>query len=140
MARPHSINDSTFYKATGGRTTNEAFDDAGIRPLQRRDGQYCTVAIYPGHPDPLREERLSGATLWWTDWVANDWAEWYPDEATAYLRFAALVACGAFDDVVDSVPGFFRQDPEAFAEEAERFFAATVDRDTGDDAGVPSQP
>ena len=38
-----------------------------------------------------------GYSLWWTDYVANDWLEWYPTLSMALARTAALLHCGEND-------------------------------------------
>ena len=35
-----------------------------------------------------------GYSLWWTDYVANDWLEWYPTLSMALARTAGLLHCG----------------------------------------------
>lgn len=35
-----------------------------------------------------------GYSLWWTDYVATDWREWYPTLSVALARAAALLHCG----------------------------------------------
>lgn len=72
--------------------------------------------IRQGAPD---RELPEGATLWWTDGVANEWAEHYPDVPTAILRLAALIRC-VEEDV------FFKDQPEGFLRWSENFFNQTV--------------
>ena len=36
-------------------------------------------------------------SVWWTDYVANDWLEWYPTLSMALARTAGLLHCGEHD-------------------------------------------
>lgn len=58
-----------------------------------------------------------GYSLWWTDYVANDWIEWYPVLSVALARAAALMHCGEHDWAIgftavsfpDSAAQFFKE-------------------------------
>lgn len=43
-------------------------------------------------------EATDGVTFWWTDGVANDWDENYPNIATAFTRLGMLMAAVATRD------------------------------------------
>ena len=60
-----------------------------------------------------------GATLYWRDEVVNEWAEWFPDLATALCRMAALVRAS-------ETIGMFAHGPEGFTRWSEQFFDRTV--------------
>lgn len=64
----------------------------------------------------VAEQPDGTATIWWTDYVANDWAETYKDVATAMLRLAVLLACRQ----TDWAAGFASQQDE-FAAAAHSF-------------------
>ena len=53
-----------------------------------------------------------GYSLWWTDYVANDWLEWYPSLSVALARGAALRRCGEHNWAVGFTATSF---PEATA-------------------------
>lgn len=53
-----------------------------------------------------------GYSLWWTDYVANDWLEWYPSLSVALARVAALLLCGEHERAVGFTATSF---PEATA-------------------------
>lgn len=72
--------------------------------------------VIPGAPDRDGE---NGATLFWTDGVANDWAEHYSDLSTAVARFAVLLRCVENNE-------FFRDSAEGFVRWSDNFFQRTV--------------
>ena len=61
-----------------------------------------------------------GYTLWWTDFVANEWFENYDNLSTLLLRLAILVYCGEKDWEI----GFVENDPRAVEIMASRFLAS----------------
>ncbi len=77
-------------------------DETGIDLAEKRDG--------------------SGFVLSWTDYVANEWTEEYPDLSLALLRLAVLQRCAesGFDRM-------FGQDHQQFPAAAYRAFAALTD-------------
>lgn len=61
-----------------------------------------------------------GYTLWWTDFVANEWFETYDNLSTLLLRLAVLVHCGE----TGWNEGFVENDPRGVEIIASRFFAS----------------
>lgn len=98
FAKPPVDDDGTDLSASEGGTEflYLGLDDVAIRVAEQPDGT---------------------GTLWWTDGVANDWAETYKDVATAVLRLAVLLACRQTDWVAG-----FATDPAEFARSAYGFF------------------
>lgn len=73
-----------------------------------------------------------GYTLWWNDYVINEWAEWYPDLGTALARFAALFRADDISRVAELFEGlegygYFRtEDPAEFMRWSDQFFERTI--------------
>lgn len=74
------------------------------------------VKLYFGCVD---EDR--GATLYWTDYVANDWTEWYEDVSTALARLACLARCQE-----TNWDAFFIGEPGDFVKHAEAMFLTSL--------------
>ena len=64
---------------------------------------------------------VEGYILWWSDGVANEWEEFYPDLSSCLARLAVLVACGEHN----FEPSFV-QNGEDFRAVATDFFALTL--------------
>ena len=64
---------------------------------------------------------VEGYILWWSDCVANEWEEFYPDLSSCLARLAVLVACGEHN----FEPSFV-QNGEEFRAVATDFFALTL--------------
>ena len=80
------------------------------------------VTYQRGGFDYYTEARLEeGYRLWWSDCVANEWEEFYPDLSSCLARLAVLVACGEHN----FEPSFV-QNGEEFRAVATDFFALTL--------------
>lgn len=89
--------------------------DTSTRILSLRRDDYG-AEVLAGAPDTPE-----GFTLYWTDYVANDWAEHFSDLATALARLACLERGSATE-------AFFTYDPEEFAAgPAEHLFDTTLE-------------
>lgn len=62
-----------------------------------------------------------GYNLWWSDYVANEWEEFFPDLSSCLARLAVLVACGEHN-----FEPTFVHDGEEFRAVATDFFALTL--------------
>lgn len=60
-----------------------------------------------------------GYTLWWTDFVANEWYETYSNLSALLLRLSVLIYCA--ESNWDA--GFSENDPRALEIIASRFFS-----------------
>lgn len=58
--------------------------------------------------------------LWWTDGIATEWHETYPDLSTALARLAVLHHC------VATTEGFADPDPRDFDRAAARFLETSA--------------
>jgi hypothetical protein len=62
-------------------------------------------------------ETGEGFTLWWHDFVVNDWEETYPTMAQAVVRLGILIAAG--DVAEPDVARFFAGDAAQFSRSCE---------------------
>jgi hypothetical protein len=90
-------------------------ESVAVRVTYQRGGlDYCPKL---GEMAILEE----GYRLWWSDCVANDWDEFYPDLSSCLARLAVLVACGE-----NNFEPSFVQNGEEFRAVATDFFALTL--------------
>ncbi len=86
----------------------------GLRPSTcRRDTDHCR--------HPRQVPAVGGdVVLWWTDCIAYEWSETYPDLATALARLAVLHPC-----IVNN-EGFEHPDPHEFIRAATPFLDSST--------------
>ena len=92
----------------------EGGESIAVRVRYQRGG----VRLIGGDDLAMLEE---GYHLWWSDCVANEWEEFFPDLSSCLARLAVLVACGEHN-----FEPTFVQNGEEFRAVATDFFALTL--------------
>lgn len=99
-------------------------------PLVTHKGDSYGAVILPGNPAWSSQDDYpaagGGFTLYWHDYVVNEWAEWFPDLPTAIARLAALAYAVEANE-------FFAREPADFFVLAEYMFERTMTPKEGTD-------
>lgn len=65
-----------------------------VDPVTTYSDDDVYAALYPLHDEDNPSGPPEGYVVWWTDGVANDWAEYLPTLPLGLVRFAALIDAG----------------------------------------------
>ena len=77
------------------------------------------AALHPVHDEDDPQAPPTGYVVWWTDGVANDWAEYLPTLPLGLARFALLIDAGSRGAWYEkSVPEFAEDVTALFAKHA----------------------